>query len=104
MEVCQQRVHDFEIAGGVEEEARSAGAGGDGWMDGRIDGLGRGGNGFEGAECSRADGDDAAAFLFCRVDGAGRFLADVEALRVHGMCGERFSFDRRESAKADMEG
>src|SRR3954462_8704386 len=72
VEVGEEGIHDFEIAGRVEKKAGAAVSSNELSMVGGSDA-------FQHARGGGADGDDAAAFGFGLVDGAGRFFGNMKS-------------------------
>ena len=93
VEVGEEGVHDFKIAGRVDEDFCAGGA--------RVPVVASGA--FEDAQGCCADGDDAlpgAAGLFYFSE---CLLRNLEALFVHAMVFDAFRFYRSESAGANVQ-
>src|ERR1039458_7862419 len=92
MEIGEERVHDFEVIGGVNENAGLAAAGGYGGGRG-LGGLAR--EGFQHADGGGADGDYPSARGLGFVDSSGGLLAQLVAFFVHRVGGDGFGLHRR---------
>lgn len=97
VEIGEERVHNLKSAGRINKNAGAAAAGKHAPVILR-------GDRFQNAHGGGADGNDAATGGFGFVDEPRRFRADFVTLFVHRVAGERFGFDGRERAEADMQG